>query len=109
MQVGTGNVELRNDNGLATLVLRGDFDIGNVPMLDAAVRDCLWPSADVLVDLRDVTFMDGRLLRWLIELRRDLRARGGRMPVRPGRPAHRLLGALPRRESFELVDASAIS
>lgn len=104
MEIGAGFLEIRNDNGLATLTLRGDFDLANVPKLGDAVRDRLWPAAGVLVDLRGVTFMDGRLLWWLVGLQRDLQARGAQLIVLPGWEAHRLLQVLPH-ESFELAEA----
>ena len=105
MQIGSGEINIHNDNGLATVALRGDFDLANMPALEEAVRDALWPSADVLVDLREVTFLDGRLLHWLLELRRDLAARGGRVLLRPGSRARRVLRVVPAFDTFELVEA----
>jgi anti-anti-sigma factor len=105
MQIGTGQLEIRSENGLATLTLRGDFDMANVRDLDDAVRAQLWPAAHAIVDLRDVTFMDARLLQWLVDLRRDLHARGGRLLVRPGRSARRIFSVLRVNEPFELVEA----
>jgi anti-anti-sigma factor len=104
MHIGDGQLEVRSENGLATLTLRGAFDMANVADLDAAVQQELSPAADAIVDLRDVTFMDARLLRWLVSLRRDLHARGGRLLVRPGDRALRVFGLLAVDEPFEMVE-----
>ena len=37
MQIGNGQLEVRNENVLATLTLRGDLDIANVAVLVAGV------------------------------------------------------------------------
>ena len=105
MQIGSGHILVANKNGVARIVLRGDFDLSNVPDLSAAVANSLRPARDLMIDLEGVTFLDGQLLRWLVDLRRDVHRRGGRMLVRPSRNMLRLLKALRMTNEFELVGA----
>jgi anti-anti-sigma factor len=103
MQIGSGHVLITNENELARVVLRGDFDLANVPALAAAVADSLCRTSDLLVDLEGVTFLDRQLLQWLVDLRRDVHRRNGRMLVRPSKDTRRLLTVLQMTHEFELV------
>jgi anti-sigma B factor antagonist len=63
-------------NGRIDVVPRGEIDIASVPVLDAKLRELRESGFDrVLLDLREVTFMDSTGLRlilaWDDEARRD--------------------------------------
>ena len=57
--------------------LAGEFDVQTTPQFETAVEDALDAERDVVVDLRSVSFLDGRMLRALVRAR-DLVSRRGR-------------------------------
>lgn len=75
------------------LTLSGELDISNVAQNEARLDDLLATGVrDVEVDLTDVTFMDLRTLRVLLQADAQLRARGGRLwLLNPCRLVRRLL------------------
>ena len=74
------------DGSVVRARLAGDIDRLVSAALDE-LRATLRGQADVIVDLRDVTFAGGALVSFLVELRRDLARCGGRLT----------LAALPRQ------------
>ena len=105
MQIGSGQVAIENENGIARVTLSGDFDLANVPELERAVSTRLWPAYHVLVDLRKVTHADSQLLRWLQRLQRDVTERDGRLLVVPSVRTRRLLAAVQLSNTFDLLEA----
>ncbi|HET8952970.1 MAG TPA: STAS domain-containing protein [Solirubrobacteraceae bacterium] len=76
----------------AIVSITGDLDLATVPRLRAelAVEPVAGAGA-VVVDLAGVTFMDSTGLSALLELERDLTARGGRLAIACPEGAARLL------------------
>jgi len=54
----------RDAQGGACLTLRGELDLGSAPQLEQALAEA---GDDVLLDLRDLTFMDSTGVRVLLE------------------------------------------
>jgi anti-anti-sigma factor len=54
----------RDERGTCRLVLRGELDLATVPRLVHALEDA---GDDVVLDLRDLTFMDSTGVRVLLE------------------------------------------
>lgn len=61
-----------------SVALQGDVDLARVPQLHELVESyCSSDAVDVLVDLRDVTFMDSTGLGFMARLSREARDRDG--------------------------------
>ena len=54
----------RDESGATRVVLRGELDLATAPRLEQALADA---GADVLLDLRGLTFMDSTGVRLLLE------------------------------------------
>lgn len=61
------------------LVVHGDIDIAGGPILDRAILEREPTTADVVIDLGDVSFIDSSGLRSLLGAARRARARDGRV------------------------------
>jgi anti-anti-sigma factor len=66
----------------ATVSIEGDLDIATVPRVNAALAEQPVVAArTIVVDLSGVTFMDSTGLGALMNLKRDLDARAGRLLI----------------------------
>lgn len=94
--------ELRG--GVRILRVAGELDLGNA----ARVGEVLGAHADapaaVVIDLREVTFMDSTGVRELLEARRLTEESGGRLALlAPSRPVQRVLELSQLIEVFEVI------
>jgi anti-anti-sigma factor len=63
--------------GAARLILRGDLDAASVRAADRALQEMLDPARDrVILDLRELDFMDSMGVKFLIDARDAARPRG---------------------------------
>jgi anti-sigma B factor antagonist len=87
------SVHTRPDRDRAFVVARGELDLASVGAVQAAVdelRSVGWER--IVLDLRELTFMDSRGLCLLIALDRDARAQGWQFALLDGSdPVRRLL------------------
>ena len=66
----------------AIVSIAGELEMATVPLVSAALQDEPAAGAEaVVVDLSGVTFMDSTGLATLMNLKRDLDARGGRLVI----------------------------
>jgi anti-anti-sigma factor len=97
-------VETRWEEDVATLVLSGELDLSTAPEVEQALADAEEKQpARMVIDLRQMAFMDSTGLR--VVLAADGRARrdGRRLEVVPGPPqVHRvfLIALLDKRIAF---------
>src|SRR6058998_3138170 len=65
-----GNFDVASDRQDGALVVapRGEIDLATVDLLRDAVERALQPGEDVVLDLREVGFMDTSGLRYVLEL-----------------------------------------
>lgn len=87
----------------------GEIDLANVRALEMVLDLTIAQDDRLVVDLRDVTFMDGRAMRALLTAAGRLHARGGGLQVRAAPPmARRLVGLCgqPCPFSFRPADRS---
>jgi anti-sigma B factor antagonist len=76
----------------AIVSIAGDLDLATVPRLRAELAaEPVAGAGAVVVDLAGVTFMDSTGLSALLDLERDLTARGGRLAIACPEGAARLL------------------
>src|SRR4051794_12842901 len=88
--------------GVALLVFRGELDMAAAGAMRARVASVA--GSGLVIDLRDVTFIDSAALRELLTAREDAVTRGRRIvlsgvPV----PVHRLLEMTGTLELFEVA------
>ena len=88
------------------IAVSGELDIATVPVLDSALRSAELVTALVVVDLRDLEFMDSSGARALLAAHRHIRdAAGGRLIVVRGPfEVDWLLELLGFDRELELVD-----
>lgn len=84
-----------------TLRLTGEVDLSNTAALVSAIS-AHQESLRVL-DLRKVTFIDGRGVRILIEATARVRAQGRRLPILPGTALLRLTNLLDKQDELDIA------
>lgn len=90
------------------LVPRGDVDLATVGTLEEALRHAEQAHDLVVLDLREVPFMDSSGLHALISADLRMRERGGRLVVvQGGDQVRRLLGLTGADKQLELIDDPA--
>jgi anti-anti-sigma factor len=77
-------VAVESDDGTVRIRPEGEIDLATAPQLERAIGG-LDGYARIVVDLRDVTFMDSSGLRLLIGLDAAARRDGWTLMLRPGR------------------------
>jgi anti-sigma B factor antagonist len=103
------SISTSDRDGRAVIVVRGELDLATAPELDAAVTEALDAGQDVVVDLRELAFMDSTGLRVLVAAHaRVERADAGPsfLVVRPlpGAPIQRILAISGVESVLDLVD-----
>ena len=91
------------------IVLSGEIDLAAAEALDERIRAGLDAQAStVVVDLREVEFMDSSGLRLVLRLDHDVRERAGRLVVvRGGRRVARVMELTGADRQLETVDDPA--
>lgn len=63
-----------DDHGTWLISFAGEHDLASIAQVEAATR-CVWPHCKVaVIDLSAVTFLDSRLVEWLLGVERRLEA-----------------------------------
>jgi anti-anti-sigma factor len=93
-------------DAVSLLLLRGELDLAAAAMLRARVEAAA--GAGLIIDLREVTFIDSSALRELLNARQALQRHGSRL-VLSGVPAsvRRLLAMTGTTGLFEMADTRA--
>ncbi|MEO7369923.1 MAG: STAS domain-containing protein [Ilumatobacteraceae bacterium] len=74
-------VDVSEAGGVVVLVVDGEIDIANAPLMRAALEG-LDPTEVVLMDLADVRFMDSSGLDVLVDQSTRMRQAGGHLKIR---------------------------
>jgi len=77
--------------GAHTLALTGELDLDSANKLEEAVREVCASGADLVIDLRKVTFMDSTGLRALIVAGTLCEENGHELRIVPGEDIQRIL------------------
>jgi anti-anti-sigma factor len=101
-------LELRteDDSGIARLVASGELDLATSEQLEDELKRHEQGGADtIMLDLRELTFMDSTGLRTVIAADARARERGGRLViVRPPEEVDRVFRLTRMHEHLEMVD-----
>jgi anti-sigma B factor antagonist len=100
--------QVSSRNGVASIALRGELDMGTVPDLE----DCLAPLESngfsaIMLDLRELTFMNSTALGALVRARDRATMDGHRLILVGARPSARRVFELTGTESL-LDDQDAV-
>ncbi len=99
------SVELVREEGRPRLVVGGELDLASVPQLEAALPAPA-PGETLVVDLRELAFIDSSGIHVLMGLDTDARARGWSLVVvRAGADVQRILDLCHLGERVRLVDS----
>ena len=95
------SISISDRDGRAVVVLRGELDLATAPELEAALTERLDAGQDVVVDLRELAFMDSTRAARARRRPRARRRRGRATFVivrpLPGAPIERILAIAGRR------------
>ena len=96
-----------SEPGTLTIGLDGELDIATAPALERLLREVerdRWPT--VVLDLRQLSFIDSSGIRALLTANDRIGRRGGRMLVRhPSRAVRRTLAAIGVDSILDIADA----
>jgi stage II sporulation protein AA (anti-sigma F factor antagonist) len=100
-------VDVRNRNRTALVVVSGELDVASGPTLEQELAKADASDAQlVILDLRDLEFIDSTGLSILIKAHQQAEASGRRFAVVRGRSqVQRLLGLTGLEERLTLVDS----
>ena len=95
------NIDLATDEqGRKIVVASGDIDLQTAPVLRRHIERTAEPGETVVIDLRQVTYMDSPGLGTLVDCDRVQRERGGHLVMKdPSGPV---------RELFEVVGLASV-
>ncbi|MEA2252853.1 MAG: hypothetical protein QOI62_2433 [Solirubrobacteraceae bacterium] len=99
------SVSTDHDDGRVVVVPRGELDLATAPELETVLRERLEAGQDVVVDLRELAFMDSTGLRVLV----SAHARAGRpgfavVRPTPGGTVAKLLAIAGVEDQLEMLD-----
>jgi anti-sigma B factor antagonist len=96
---------VRDDAGLGALALAGELDLATVPIARAALAALLRTRRQrILLDLRELRFIDARGLHLLLDAQEDATARGVDFAITDGNaPVARLLELAGLASRFRTV------
>jgi anti-sigma B factor antagonist len=100
-------VEVRTDDGAAVIAVSGELDLASGPELEAELDQFRGPDTRlVVIDLRQLEFMDSTGLSILVRAHQRLAAEGCEVGlVRGSQQVQRLLDLTGVAERLRLVDA----
>jgi anti-sigma B factor antagonist len=96
-----------SEQGARTVVLvRGELDLATAPALEQAVTEGLDAGGEVVVDLRELTFMDSTGLRVLVRAHASVGDEKRFLIVRPpaGGPIAKILAIAGVESELDIID-----
>jgi anti-anti-sigma factor len=101
------SISTSDRDGRAVVVVRGELDLATAPELQAALSERLDAGQDVVLDLRELAFLDSTGLRVLVAT--HARAEGGEQSFlivrpRPGAMIEKILAISGVENVLDLID-----
>ena len=101
------SISTSDRDGRAVVVIRGELDLATAPDLEAAIAERLDAGQNVVVDLRELAFMDSTGLRVLVAA--HARVEGGEQSLlivrpRPGATIERILAIAGVENVLGMID-----
>jgi anti-sigma B factor antagonist len=104
---GAFSVGRHDEARRVVFVPRGELDLATAPEFEAAIRDALAAGKPVVVDLRELEFMDSSGVRVLISVHAEAGDDGERLTLvrpAPGGSVERILEIAGVEEALRMVD-----
>ena len=101
------SISISDRDGRAVVVIRGELDLATAPELEAAIQGRLDEGQDVVVDLRELEFMDSTGLLVLVSAHARVEGTEQRFLIvrpLPGAPIERILAVAGVEQVLDLVD-----
>jgi anti-sigma B factor antagonist len=101
------SISISDRDGRAVVVIRGELDLATAPDLEAAIKSRLDDGQDVVVDLRELEFMDSTGLRVLVAAHGRVEGTEQRFLIvrpLPGASIERILAVAGVERVLDLID-----
>ena len=101
------SISISDRDGRAVVVIRGELDLATAPDLEAAIKSRLDDGQDVVVDLRELDFMDSTGLRVLVAAHGRVEGTEQRFLIvrpPPGASIERILAVAGVERVLDLID-----
>ena len=101
------SISISDRDGRAVVVIRGELDLATAPDLEAAIKSRLDDGQDVVVDLRELEFMDSTGLRVLVAAHARVEGTEQRFLIvrpLPGASIERILAVAGVERVLDLID-----
>ena len=101
------SISISDRDGRAVVVIRGELDLATAPALEEAIQGRLDDGQDVVVDLRELEFMDSTGLRVLVAAHgrvEDTEQRFLIVRPLPGASIERILAVAGVERVLDLID-----
>jgi anti-sigma B factor antagonist len=101
------SISTSDRDGRAVVVIRGELDLATAPDLEAAIKSRLDDGQDVVVDLRELEFMDSTGLRVLVAAHGRVEGTEQRFLIvrpLPGASIERILAVAGVERVLDLID-----
>ena len=101
------SISISDRDGRAVVVIRGELDLATAPDLEAAIHGPLDDGQDVVVDLRELDFMDSTGLRVLVAAHARVEGTEQRFLIvrpLPGAAIERILAVAGVEQVLDVVD-----
>jgi anti-anti-sigma factor len=101
------SISTSDRDGRAVVIIRGELDLATAPDLEATLSELLDAGQDVVVDLRELAFLDSTGLRVLVAA--DARVEGREQQFlivrpRPGATIEKILAISGVESVLDLID-----
>ena len=101
------SISISDRDGRVVVVIRGELDLATAPDLEAAIKSRLDDGQDVVVDLRELDFMDSTGLRVLVAAHGRVEGTEQRFLIvrpLPGASIERILAVAGVERVLDLID-----
>lgn len=100
-------IDVREDAGVSVLALRGELDLASSPELSAKAEELLADGVPLVLDLRDLRFIDSTGLGAIAGVDRAAQKAGTKMSLIPGPPTvQRVFEISGTTDAFTWVEAT---